>query len=77
MKTMDLFTIVFKHLIDRGYEKLADADQNIPEESVYWIFTVPALWSHSDCEFMRKVVINAGVSESNLRLVVEPEAAAF
>lgn len=79
METLELFTIIIKHLIERGFEKLNDAQQStcIMKDRVHWIITVPTIWSHSARDFMRKAAINAGIGGDNFRLVLEPKAAAF
>ena len=77
MKTLALFTIIFRHLTERSFQKLTDANMANFKDNVNWIITVPTIWSHSAREFMRQAALNAGITENNVRLVLEPEAAAL
>ncbi|XP_060603701.1 heat shock 70 kDa protein 12B-like [Ruditapes philippinarum] len=44
-------------------------------QKIRWILTVPAIWTDSAKQFMRKAAIRAGIQTDELRIALEPEVA--
>ncbi|XP_060566230.1 heat shock 70 kDa protein 12A-like [Ruditapes philippinarum] len=79
MKAMTVFSIVIKYfqelvLKSVKQSKLCKKDSF---EKIIWMLSIPAIWSDSARQFMREAAILAGIDETRLRLVLEPEAAAL
>ncbi|KAL9965717.1 hypothetical protein ACROYT_G029559 [Oculina patagonica] len=58
-----------------------DADVMYKPEQIQWVITIPAIWSVSAKEFMRKAAYKAGIASpedpDQLILALEPEAASY
>ncbi|KAL4217507.1 Heat shock 70 kDa protein 12A [Mactra antiquata] len=50
---------------------------DIDERDMFFVITVPAIWSDEAKQFMRKAAVSAGLPEPNVRLVLESEAASI
>lgn len=73
-----LLAEIFKNLQQLVYQRLFEAALgSISDRHVHWIITVPVIMSPHKREFMRKAAEMAGIPRDRLRLVLEPEAAAF
>ncbi|XP_060563873.1 heat shock 70 kDa protein 12A-like [Ruditapes philippinarum] len=71
-----VFTVVINHIKENVYEQIKKTFSGFNEDSdIQWILTVPAIWSDSAKQFMRKAANEAGLG--NVRLVLEPEAASL
>ncbi|XP_061178351.1 heat shock 70 kDa protein 12A-like [Saccostrea echinata] len=64
-----------EHLLEQLYEKnLLDA---ITADGIFWVITVPAIWTDSAKQFTREAAREAGIKDDQLKLAYEPEAAAL
>ncbi|XP_045215250.2 heat shock 70 kDa protein 12A-like [Mercenaria mercenaria] len=52
-------------------------NSKVNPNSVFWVLTIPAIWSDSARQFMREAAAEAGIPRDRIRLVREPEAAAI
>ncbi|XP_033725297.1 heat shock 70 kDa protein 12A-like [Pecten maximus] len=43
---------------------------------IHWVLTVPAIWTEPSKQFMREAATDAGIPSEDLRIALEPEAAA-
>lgn len=78
INALQLLQKIIKHLQDLVYQRLCEAStKSTRDRPVQWIITVPAIMSPYKREFVRKAAENAGIPSNRLRLVLEPEAAAF
>ncbi|XP_065930489.1 heat shock 70 kDa protein 12A [Magallana gigas] len=73
--------VIFVHTIKALKTHFENAAENrgvvFKPENVLYVFTVPAIWSESAKEFMRKAAIKADIAEYQIVLALEPEAAAL
>ncbi|KAK3085591.1 hypothetical protein FSP39_005798 [Pinctada imbricata] len=49
----------------------------IDPDEIEWVLTVPAIWTDSAKQFMRKACVEAGIKDHLLRIALEPEAASI
>ncbi|XP_053398083.1 heat shock 70 kDa protein 12A-like [Mercenaria mercenaria] len=63
----------------KGYENNVKSATHggLRESDLQWMITIPAISSDSARQFMREAARDAGIPENQLRLVLEPEAAAL
>ncbi|XP_056014931.1 heat shock 70 kDa protein 12B-like isoform X2 [Ostrea edulis] len=77
MDAMKVFTASIKYLKDHMISNCANQLVRIQEDEIYWVLTVPAIWSDPAKKFMREAAENAGISTDRLKIALEPEAAAL
>lgn len=79
MKAMVVFTMVIKHFKELVLKSLKQSKLSNTDsfENIIWMLTIPAIWSDPARQFMREAASRAGIDETYLRLVLEPEAAAL
>ncbi|XP_045158389.2 heat shock 70 kDa protein 12A-like [Mercenaria mercenaria] len=73
---MLLFGMVIQYMKRQAENQIVQALVGIQIEKIKWVLTVPAIWSDSAKQFMREAAYRAGIDAENLKLVLEPEAAA-
>ncbi|KAL4224275.1 hypothetical protein ACF0H5_017729 [Mactra antiquata] len=74
----DVMTLFIRELKQHCLQKINGKRQNpVNEKETLFVVTVPAIWSHSARDFMRKAAIKAGSGKRNVLLALEPEAAAI
>lgn len=77
---LELFPKLLRHV---GKIALRSMRENLPKSikitpsSVFWMVSIPAIWSDSARQFMRQAIVEAGIPRARIRLVREPEAAAI
>ncbi|KAK3607274.1 hypothetical protein CHS0354_002895 [Potamilus streckersoni] len=49
----------------------------IREDEITWVLTVPAIWNDAAKQFMREAAVEAGIKNENLKIALEPEAASI
>ncbi|XP_061185642.1 heat shock 70 kDa protein 12B-like [Saccostrea echinata] len=49
----------------------------VKDEDIFWVLTVPAIWSEPAKQLMRAAALEAGIPGESLTLALEPEAAAL
>nr|XP_022309127.1 heat shock 70 kDa protein 12B-like [Crassostrea virginica]XP_022309128.1 heat shock 70 kDa protein 12B-like [Crassostrea virginica] len=52
-------------------------EKDVRSDDVFWVLTVPAIWSEPAKQLMRVAAIEAGIPSESLTLALEPEAAAL
>ena len=77
-----IFIIAFKHLQKLAKEYLPKiTKQDIKNEEIQWILTVPAIWSENAKNKMRQWIISAGLVDETIKnqciIVYEPDCAAL
>nr|XP_034301175.1 uncharacterized protein LOC117681324 isoform X4 [Crassostrea gigas] len=77
IKALDVFSLSIQYLKDECFELFQKKHINIPNDEILWILTVPAIWDQSAKEFMRKAAEQAEIPSEQLKLALEPEAAAI
>ncbi|XP_060563863.1 heat shock 70 kDa protein 12A-like [Ruditapes philippinarum] len=78
LPAIDVFAVVITHIKEKVYKQLKSTYSGFNEDSdILWVLTVPAIWSESAKQFMRKAANEAGLKAENVRLILEPEAASL
>ncbi|XP_060605121.1 heat shock 70 kDa protein 12A-like [Ruditapes philippinarum] len=77
LEAMTVFSIAIKHLKDEASQIVCQSILQLKETDIHWMITIPAISSDSASQFMREASTKAGIPETHLRLVLEPEAAAL
>lgn len=77
MPAMTIFTMVIKYLREKLVEQTRRSKTDIEEHEILWVLTVPAIWSDAAKQFMREAAKKAGILNTQLKLVLEPEAASL
>lgn len=77
LPAIDMFKHAIKALKDHFEEAARGRGVVFKPEEVLYVLTVPAIWSESAKEFMKKAAIKAGIAECQILLALEPEAAAL
>ncbi|XP_060571607.1 heat shock 70 kDa protein 12B-like isoform X1 [Ruditapes philippinarum] len=78
LPAVTIFTMAIRFLKDHLF-KSADLFTSgfVTERDVKYVLTVPAIWTEKSKMFMREAAVEAGLSDSRLRLCSEPEAASI
>ncbi|XP_053374609.1 heat shock 70 kDa protein 12A-like [Mercenaria mercenaria] len=78
LAAIDVFAMSIKFLVDDMHEAARLRVSGIIERSdVYWVLTVPAIWTDSAKQFMREAAEKAGIAREKLSIALEPEAASI
>ncbi|XP_053379631.1 heat shock 70 kDa protein 12A-like [Mercenaria mercenaria] len=77
LPAVEVFAIVISHLKEKIIEKVGNASSGFQEDDILWVITVPAIWSDSAKQFMKKAACMAGLEAGNVKLILEPEAASI
>ncbi|KAL5005892.1 hypothetical protein ScPMuIL_017050 [Solemya velum] len=76
MSAMYVFSQSLKYLRESLLDYLQKSTVDLEEKDIFWVLTVPAIWSDRAKQFMREAAVKAGISGDSLALALEPEAAA-
>ncbi|KAK3101210.1 hypothetical protein FSP39_001786 [Pinctada imbricata] len=77
---LDLMAMAYKYLIEHFLHQLESRTllkDITPKTDIQWVITVPAIWTDASKQFTREAAIKAGLSEHQIKLAYEPEAAAL
>lgn len=77
MSAFRLFSESIGYLKQRLMGDVRNTNSKIQDDDIFWILTVPAIWSEPAKRFMREAANKAGIDNCRLRLVLEPEAASI
>ncbi|XP_045172708.2 heat shock 70 kDa protein 12B-like [Mercenaria mercenaria] len=78
LPAIDVFSLAIKFLVDDMHRVVKDKIAGVIERSdVHWVISVPAIWTDSAKQFMRKAGENAGIAANKLSIALEPEAASI
>ncbi|XP_076111510.1 heat shock 70 kDa protein 12A-like [Mytilus galloprovincialis] len=77
MAALDVFTLSIKALVNHLLELFEKQGTGVKPEEIRWVLTVPAIWTDSAKQFMRKGAVQAGIPENKLFIALEPEAASI
>ncbi|CAC5380032.1 unnamed protein product [Mytilus coruscus] len=77
MSALDVFTLSIEVLVRHLMALLEKRSIDVKLEEIRWVLTVPAIWTDSAKQFMRKGAVQAGIPENNLYIALEPEAASI
>lgn len=63
MPAVKVFSDVIKYLKNHMLTMMTERqiDQDVPEDEVYWVLTVPAIWSDAAKQFMREAAEKVGI----------------
>ncbi|XP_062571661.1 uncharacterized protein LOC134233693 isoform X2 [Saccostrea cucullata] len=76
-KAIEVFSIAIRFLKDECTQLLEEKNMMVADDEIRWILTVPAIWDESAKQFMRKAAEQAEIPSHQLKLALEPEAAAI
>ncbi|KAL3878941.1 hypothetical protein ACJMK2_031265 [Sinanodonta woodiana] len=78
MAAIKVISLVIRYLKDDLCEqvKLKMAGALLPED-IQWVLSVPAIWNDKARQFMREAAVQAGISDKQLLIALEPEAASL
>ncbi|XP_052246887.1 heat shock 70 kDa protein 12B-like isoform X3 [Dreissena polymorpha] len=77
MPAIEVFTAAIAFLKNHLLKRLQQRDTGFRETDIDWVLTVPAIWNDAAKQFMIMAAGQAGISENQLSLAYEPEAAAI
>lgn len=81
-KKMPFMTIIghaIRYLKEHLLRQLNDKNilEAVTADGIFWVLTVPAIWTDSAKQFTREAAREAGIHDDQLMLAYEPEAAAL
>ncbi|XP_060576629.1 heat shock 70 kDa protein 12A-like [Ruditapes philippinarum] len=77
MSAMDVFSDCIKYLKNHLTQKCLQQLPDTCDSDIRWVLTVPAIWNDTSKQFMREAAAKAGISDENLLIALEPEAASL
>ncbi|XP_071173937.1 heat shock 70 kDa protein 12A-like [Mytilus edulis] len=77
VSAIHVFSLSIKALTSHLIDKLAKQGTGIHDDEIRWVLTVPAIWTDSAKQFMRRSANAAGISDENLLIALEPECASI
>ncbi|XP_071139912.1 heat shock 70 kDa protein 12A-like [Mytilus edulis] len=77
LPAIKVFTESIRFLKDHFLEMFTDKKLGFTINDVFFVITVPAIWSDAAKQFMRVASEKAGIKSSQMMLAYEPEAAAL
>lgn len=77
MPAIQIFSMVIKYLKDHLLEALKTRGTTMENNDIHWVLTVPAIWTEPSKQFMRESAGLAGISNEQLSICLEPEAASI
>ncbi|KAK3594916.1 hypothetical protein CHS0354_020573 [Potamilus streckersoni] len=80
MKSLPAKTVVsllIRYLKDDVLNNTSDRlrPRRVAENEITWVLTVPAMWNYSAKQFIRETAVQAGITEKNILIALEPETA--
>ncbi|XP_053383497.1 heat shock 70 kDa protein 12B-like [Mercenaria mercenaria] len=75
MSALSIFTMSIRFLKDHFLNNVTKQVPDLEEDDIRYVLTVPAIWGDMAKLFMREAAVQAGISNSNLKLALEPEVA--
>ncbi|XP_063407299.1 heat shock 70 kDa protein 12B-like [Mytilus trossulus] len=73
----DVCCLSIKALKDHLLESISKQFINMNIDDIRWVLTVPAIWTDSAKQFMRRSAEKAGIPSDKLQISLEPEAASI
>ncbi|XP_060582887.1 heat shock 70 kDa protein 12A-like [Ruditapes philippinarum] len=78
LPAIDVFAMAIEYLVNDMHDVINKRMFGVLERSeVHWVITVPAFWTDSAKQFMRKAGEQAGIDDCKLSIALEPEAASI
>ncbi|KAJ8304660.1 hypothetical protein KUTeg_018243 [Tegillarca granosa] len=77
MPAHTVFTACIKYMKSHLRKVLDQRNPGFPDESIFWVITVPAIWNESAKQFMREAANDAGIDGKQMVFALEAEAAAL
>ncbi|KAL3878914.1 hypothetical protein ACJMK2_031240 [Sinanodonta woodiana] len=78
MAAIKVISLVIRYMKDDLCKQMEPkiAGKLLPED-IQWVLTVPAIWNDKARQFMREAAVQAGISDNQLLISLEPEAASL
>ncbi|VDI34560.1 Hypothetical predicted protein [Mytilus galloprovincialis] len=77
LPAIDVFSLSIKALKDHLNSTVEIKNIVLDDKKTKWVLTVPAIWTDTAKQFMRKSAEKAGISRDMLTIALEPEAASI
>ncbi|CAC5405256.1 unnamed protein product [Mytilus coruscus] len=77
LPAIDVFSLSIKALKDHLNSTVEIKNIILDDEKTKWVLTVPAIWTDTAKQFMRKSAEKAGIPRDKLTIALEPEAASI
>lgn len=78
LSALYVFSKAIEYMHDHLLEGLEqNEDDELDQENIHWVLTVPAIWHDSAKQFMRDAAEQAGIRSEKLTIALEPEAASM
>ncbi|CAC5405247.1 unnamed protein product [Mytilus coruscus] len=77
LPAIDVFSLSIKALKDHLDRNVRIQNNVLDDINTKWVLTVPAIWTDTAKQFMRKSAEEAGISRDMLTIALEPEAASM
>ncbi|CAC5405254.1 unnamed protein product [Mytilus coruscus] len=77
LPAIDVFSLSIKALKDHLNSTVEIKNIVLDDEKTKWVLTVPAIWTDTAKQFMRKSAEKAGIPRDMLTIALEPEAASI
>ncbi|XP_060557848.1 heat shock 70 kDa protein 12B-like [Ruditapes philippinarum] len=75
MTALHVFSSAIKFLKDDLCDEISKKMTGFEERDIFWVLTVPAIWTDAAKKFMREAAVEADIKSECLSLALEPEAA--
>ncbi|XP_060557878.1 heat shock 70 kDa protein 12A-like [Ruditapes philippinarum] len=77
LSALHVFSSAIKFLKDHLCNEMSKKMTEFEERDIFWMLTVPAIWTDAAKKFMREAALEAGIQSDCLSLALEPEAASI
>lgn len=77
LEAKKVFAMSIKYLKDHLFQSMKDKIPDIRSSDICYVITVPAIWSDGSKQFMREAALEAGITNDQLKIALEPEAASI
>ncbi|VDI34561.1 Hypothetical predicted protein, partial [Mytilus galloprovincialis] len=77
LPAIDVFSLSIKALKDNLKSTVEIKNIELNDKKTKWVLTVPAIWTDTAKQFMRKSAEKAGIPRDRLTIALEPEAASI
>ncbi|XP_063413780.1 heat shock 70 kDa protein 12A-like [Mytilus trossulus] len=75
MPALSIISYAINYLRESLVHVLCNRINSFREDDIFWIITLPAIWSDAAKQFMKEAAVKAGIPLKSLQLCLEPEAA--
>ncbi|XP_045161274.1 heat shock 70 kDa protein 12A-like [Mercenaria mercenaria] len=77
LPALEIFAHAIRYLKNKFMETIDKRIQDVQDTDVNYVLTVPAIWDDMAKRFMRQAAVEAGITNDQLTIALEPEAASI